>query len=182
MQTAQSGTSGGGSGTSGGDQAGPTREQMQAARDMSPEARREMIQGMVDRLAARLEENPSDTQGWMRLARSYRVLDKPEAAMKALKRASEVAPENVDVLARYARALREAAGQRQTDKSVELSRRILEIDGDHAEALWFVGLHAAREGDTDRARELLDKAIANLPDTPQTQELRRRADQIVGDG
>jgi cytochrome c-type biogenesis protein CcmH len=149
---------------------------------MSPEARQKMIQGMVDRLAKRLEDNPDNLQGWTRLARSYNVLGKPDKARRALKRASEIAPENVDVLAQYARAIRRAAGDQQTDKSIEVSRRILQIDSDHAEALWFVGVHEARQGNTEKARTLFDKALATLPDSPQTKELRRRAKEMVGDG
>lgn len=183
-QTAQQGGAGSGDGQGGesaGQPAGPTREQMAAAQDMSPEARQKMIRGMVDRLSDRLESNPNDVQGWLRLARSYRVLDKPEKARDALKRASEVAPENVQVLVRYARAIR-AVENKQTPRSLEIARRILELDQDHPEALWFVGLHEARQGNRDKARDLFDKALAKLPDTPQTEELRKRARRIVGEG
>lgn len=173
----------GGSDASGGGEAagsGPTREQMQAAQDMDPEARQAMIRNMVDRLAGRLEENPNDVEGWLQLARSYEVLGQPENARDALARAAEIAPENVEVLSRYARALRAAAGQRQTETSVEISRRIVELDPKNAEALWFVGVHHAAEGRLDKARELFDRALAQLPESPQTAELRKRADEIVG--
>ncbi len=159
---------------------GPSRERMQAARDMSPEERRAMIESMVGQLAARLEDNPDDLQGWLRLARSYTVLERPEQARDALARAVELAPENVEVLSRYARALRDAAGRRQTAKSVEVSQRILELDPKNPEALWFVGIHHASEGRRDKARALFDKALAQLPDSPQTEELRRRAKDLVG--
>jgi cytochrome c-type biogenesis protein CcmH len=177
---ASGGTAGAGAG--GGQPSGPTREQMQAAQDMSPEAREKMIQGMVDRLAKRLEDNPDNLQGWTRLARSYNVLGKPEKAREALKKATEIAPENVDLLAQYARAIRRAAGDKQTEKSIAVSRRILKLDQDNAEALWFVGVHEARKGNTEKARDLFDKALATLPDSPQTKELRRRAEEMVGDG
>ena len=49
---------------------GPTAEQMRDALNMSAEDRQEMIEGMVAGLAAKLEENPNDLQGWIRLARS----------------------------------------------------------------------------------------------------------------
>ena len=165
-----------------GSAAGPSREQMQAAREMAPEERQKMIRGMVDKLAARLEKQPDDVEGWLRLARSYNVLGKPEKARDALKRASEVAPRNVEVLARYARAIRRAAGQQQTPESLEVSRRILNIDSDHPEALWFLGVHAARSGNTGKARDLFNRALAVLPDSPQTAELRKRARDMVGDG
>jgi cytochrome c-type biogenesis protein CcmH len=63
--------------------AGPNAQDLSAAQSMSPEERQAMIRGMVDRLAARLEQQPDDKEGWARLARAYDVLgetDKAEAA------------------------------------------------------------------------------------------------------
>ena len=70
---------------------GPAREDVEAAAGMSAGDRAEMIRGMVARLAERLEENPEDVQGWIMLARSYRVLDQPEKAREALRRARAAA-------------------------------------------------------------------------------------------
>jgi cytochrome c-type biogenesis protein CcmH len=69
---------------------GPTREDMKAAQEMSPEDRQAMIRSMVQRLADRLEENPNDKQGWIRLARAYEVLGEKEKAKKARERAAAV--------------------------------------------------------------------------------------------
>ncbi|MBT3905482.1 MAG: c-type cytochrome biogenesis protein CcmI [Rhodospirillaceae bacterium] len=69
---------------------GPTQEDMKAAQEMSSEDRQAMIRSMVQRLADRLEENPNDKQGWMRLARAYEVLGEKEKAKKARERAAAV--------------------------------------------------------------------------------------------
>lgn len=53
---------------------GPTREDMNAAAQMSPEDRQEMIHNMVQGLLKRLKENPNDLNGWVMLERSYRVM------------------------------------------------------------------------------------------------------------
>lgn len=63
---------------------GPSREQMEAAKGIPPAQQDEMIQGMVDRLAARLEANPRDAEGWIRLMRSRMVMNQPDAARTAL--------------------------------------------------------------------------------------------------
>jgi cytochrome c-type biogenesis protein CcmH len=42
-----------------------------------------MIRGMVERLAARLKENKSDLDGWLRLIRSYAVLKETDKAQDA---------------------------------------------------------------------------------------------------
>ncbi|PKP77151.1 MAG: c-type cytochrome biogenesis protein CcmI [Alphaproteobacteria bacterium HGW-Alphaproteobacteria-3] len=43
-----------------------------------------MIRGMVEGLAARLAEDPDDLDGWLRLIRSYRVLNEPAMAREAV--------------------------------------------------------------------------------------------------
>ena len=70
-------------------QPGPSREQMEAAQEMTAEDRDAMIRGMVERLANRLKENPDDLAGWTRLERAYRVLGdtaKADAAAAEIKR------------------------------------------------------------------------------------------------
>jgi cytochrome c-type biogenesis protein CcmH len=42
-----------------------------------------MARGMVERLAARLEANPRDADGWIRLMRSYMVMNEPDRASQA---------------------------------------------------------------------------------------------------
>jgi len=64
-------------------QPGPTSEDVAAAQTMTPQDRTAMIEGMVGRLAARLKDNPSDVEGWLRLIRSYTVLGKADAAAEA---------------------------------------------------------------------------------------------------
>ncbi len=66
---------------------GPSAEDMAAAREMTPEEQAEMISGMVEGLAARLEEQPNDLEGWIMLIRSYGVLERPDEAKAAVDRA-----------------------------------------------------------------------------------------------
>jgi cytochrome c-type biogenesis protein CcmH len=66
---------------------GPTREQMEAARAIPPSQQDAMVTAMVERLAARLRQNPRDADGWIRLMRSRMVLREPQAAADALRSA-----------------------------------------------------------------------------------------------
>lgn len=63
---------------------GPTPEQLAAASSIPPQQQDEMVQGMVQRLADRLEANPKDADGWIRLMRSRMVLGETDAAGAAL--------------------------------------------------------------------------------------------------
>ena len=64
---------------------GPTTGDMAAAGDMSEGDRQDMIRGMVDGLAAQLQEDPDNLEGWLRLVRSYSVLGDKEKAAEALR-------------------------------------------------------------------------------------------------
>jgi cytochrome c-type biogenesis protein CcmH len=55
-----------------------------AAGDMTASQRAEMIGGMVERLAARLQQNGDDVDGWLRLVRAYMVLGQPDKAKQAV--------------------------------------------------------------------------------------------------
>jgi cytochrome c-type biogenesis protein CcmH len=60
---------------------------MRQAETMAPAERQAMIRSMVDRLAERLEKNPRDPEGWIRLARARQVLGDAAAAKTAMRRA-----------------------------------------------------------------------------------------------
>jgi cytochrome c-type biogenesis protein CcmH len=63
---------------------GPTAEDVAAAQDLSQDDRQAMIRGMVDSLAARLEDDPKNIEGWLRLVRSYAVIGERDKAQAAL--------------------------------------------------------------------------------------------------
>ena len=84
---------------------GPTAEDVAAASEMTQEQRDDMIAGMVAGLAARLEEQPNDPDGWVMLVRSYATLGQPDKARTAYDTAVEI----FDGDARVLQALRTQA-------------------------------------------------------------------------
>ena len=60
-------------------------DQLAAASSIPPSQQDQMVQGMVERLAARLKANPKDADGWIRLMRSRMVLGQKDQARDALK-------------------------------------------------------------------------------------------------
>ncbi|WP_417834092.1 c-type cytochrome biogenesis protein CcmI [Thalassospira xiamenensis] len=81
---------------------GPSREDMEAAAEMSPEERQEMILGMVSQLADKLAENPENPEGWARLIRAYMVIGQPDQAKQAYDNARQVFSDDTDLLTRFA--------------------------------------------------------------------------------
>jgi len=66
---------------------GPSAADVAAAQNMSPADRQAMIEGMVQKLAARLAQQGDDLAGWLRLVRAYTVLNRKDDALAALARA-----------------------------------------------------------------------------------------------
>lgn len=63
---------------------GPNAADVEAAANLSPEQRQQMIEGMVASLAEKLKATPADADGWARLIRSYMVLGRTADARAAL--------------------------------------------------------------------------------------------------
>jgi cytochrome c-type biogenesis protein CcmH len=62
---------------------GPTNADVKAALKMTKRDRNKMIRSMVDRLAAKMSENPNDKDGWVRLEQAYRVIGETALANEA---------------------------------------------------------------------------------------------------
>lgn len=84
---------------------GPTQEQLAAASSLRPAEQQELAEGMVARLAARLEAEPGDVDGWIMLMRSYQALGRAAEARRTLSRALAANPRERDRLEDAARTL-----------------------------------------------------------------------------
>ncbi len=71
---------------------GPSQEQLKAASGMTPGQQREMAEGMVASLEAKLKANPANTDGWVMLMRSRQSLGQGDRAKKALADAKAANP------------------------------------------------------------------------------------------
>jgi cytochrome c-type biogenesis protein CcmH len=73
---------------------GPDAAALEAAQDMSPEERSQMVRGMVDGLAARLATDGGPAADWARLIRALGVLGETERASAILAEAQQVFASN----------------------------------------------------------------------------------------
>jgi cytochrome c-type biogenesis protein CcmH len=67
----------------------------------SEENQEAFIRNMVDRLAARMEKNPSDLEGWLKLGRSYKVLGEYNKAARAYEKALALSPDDPEIRKLY---------------------------------------------------------------------------------
>ena len=99
----------------------------------------EQVEAMVERLAAKMRENPEDAEGWKLLGRSYSVLGRFNEAADAYAKAAVRAPRDAQLLADFADTLAMARGQSLEGEPEKLVHRALEIDPDNLKALALAG-------------------------------------------
>ena len=78
----------------------PSQAQIDAAQALPADQQQAMIQGMVERLAERLRQNPDDPDGWVRLIKSRMVMGAKDAAVSDLQSALAAFPDQPETRAR----------------------------------------------------------------------------------
>ena len=96
------------------------------------------VERMVAGLAARLEKDPNNQEGWVMLGRSYRVMRRFPEAAQAYDRAGQLVQDNPKLLAEYADAIIAGTGSFE-GKPMELINRAIKLDPDNVEAHWLLG-------------------------------------------
>ncbi|WP_428409108.1 c-type cytochrome biogenesis protein CcmI [Hyphococcus sp.] len=143
------------------------RARVQMAADMSPEDRAQMISGMVEGLAARLEDNPDDLEGWTMLGRSYAVMGDYEKSAAAYDRAIALSPEDPNLHVNRIQALMsalDAKGEPMNEEAEAAVEALASLNRDHPFALYFQGLAASQKGDAEAAREYWSRLVAMMPE------------------
>ncbi len=177
-------SAGAGGGSNGGAAApGPSAADVKAAQEMTEAERIEFIRSMVGRLAARLEDNPDDVQGWIRLARSYSVLGEKTKSRTAYARAAELAPDDAAVLAAYADSILAESGPQAMGSAefMRIMRTLLALDPNNRVALWHVGQAEYAAGNRTAAAAYWRRLLAQLaPESADYARVKARLDALKG--
>jgi cytochrome c-type biogenesis protein CcmH len=123
---------------------------------------------------------PSDAQGWIERARTDQGQGRTEDALAALKEGNAAFPGNLPLLEAYMNAL---AGGLKDDKPtpefVVVATQVNALDGREPDALWYLGIAAADNGDRFRAASYWTKLLAVLPSgDPQRAVVQHRLDAL----
>jgi cytochrome c-type biogenesis protein CcmH len=153
-----------------------------AVAKLPPAEREAKIRSMVERLAARLEAQPNDLDGWLMLGRSYRTLGEGVKAAAAYSRAATLAPKDVKVLLAYGESLLalKAPDDRLPKAFIGVMNEIRNLEPDNPVALYFLGIAEVEAGNRDAAAALWRRVLDRMPpDAPERRELERRIDDLT---
>ena len=152
---------------------GPDQADIAAANEMTEKERSVMIEGMVSRLAEKLEENPSDVEGWRRLGRAYEVLGRPADAVSAMVSAADAAPQDADQQIAGLQTIMTSGLDRQyITQASRLIERATPLAPGRLDLLFLRGHIAKLAGNNNKARELWQSLLQQLPaDSPFANDL-----------
>jgi cytochrome c-type biogenesis protein CcmH len=143
------------------------------------------IDKMVAGLAAKLENEPDNLQGWAMLARSYKTMRRPAEAERAYEKAFALVEQDPQLLADYADLLASKTGD-LSGRPEQLIAKALTLDPDHLQSLWLAGTAAFNRADYAKAVQHWQRAQRQLP--PESEDARmlagivEEAQQKMGSG
>ncbi len=143
----------------------PDTAAMEAASTMPEGAQKDMIAGMVGKLATRLLTEPGDVDGWMRLGRAYVVMGDRDKAADAYDHAVALKPDEVGIRLQAIEGL--LSGLKPDaplpPRAVVLLRQVERIAPEEPEVLWYLGIVAARDAHPTDAKQYWTRLLAKLP-------------------
>jgi cytochrome c-type biogenesis protein CcmH len=123
----------------------------------------DQIRASAEELAARLQSNPGDGEGWATLARSYNVLGRFNEAATAYEKAVSLLPADAQLLADYADALAMSQGQKLAGKPFGIIQQALKADPANLKALALAGTAAFERKDYRGAVGYWEKVVQGAP-------------------
>lgn len=142
-------------------------QQVQTFQSQTVQQQAASIEDMIVNLAARLQQQPDDLEGWTMLARTYNILERYREAETAYENVLRLGGEDAGVLTDYADAMVMANDGTFTGQSGALLTRALELDPDNVKALWLAGHWKNQSGAYAEAIRYWQKAALLLPDDGQ---------------
>ncbi len=138
----------------------------------------------INKLQARLKENPEDLNTWYLLARTCASVNRFDDAYQALKELSKRMPDNADIIADMADMLSAANGKVITPEAEKLLHDALKLDPNQWKALALLAIHSwDKERYADAARyweRLLSVVPPDFPDREQIQSNINEAKRLSG--
>ena len=144
----------------------------------------QQLETLVERLAAKMRENPDEPEGWRLLGRSYAALNRFPEAVDAYAKALARKPRDPDLLTDMADVLAMSRPERLQGEPEKLVLRALEIDPEHLKALALAGTAAFERKDYARAerywRRMLPLVAAGSEDEKQIRGSIEEARSLAG--
>ncbi|MBF0561363.1 MAG: c-type cytochrome biogenesis protein CcmI [Alphaproteobacteria bacterium] len=152
----------------------------QAERANMTEAEADHMSGLVSKLAARLATDPSDTEGWIMLARSYQTLGRYADAADAYRKAIEHGRNTAETLANFGEMATLAGDGTISETARSAFLAAYRADNKEPRAQYYLGEAAAQDDHPQRAIAIWRDLVRNsAPGAPWLPTLKERIEGIA---
>jgi len=122
------------------------------------------MSAVVESLAARLDSNPDDIEGWRMLGRSYMTLGDYGRAVQAYERVVQLdSGQNAQSLVELGEAMLADSGQNLGPRIVALFENALVLEPSNPAALFWGGIGAFNRGDRSLAADRWERLLGTNP-------------------
>jgi cytochrome c-type biogenesis protein CcmH len=140
------------------------------------------LDDVIESLAARLEANPDDLNGWKMLGRSYMSTGNYAAAAEAFDKAMQLeAGQDATTLVALGEALLAGSGESISGRIAALFENALAIDPNNPQALFYGGIGAFNRGDQAVAADRWERLLSLNPPAEIEGILRQRIAEWRGE-
>ena len=140
------------------------------------------VNQMVASLAARLQQQPDDVDGWAMLGRSYMTLGNYTEAARAYDRAVQLeSAQNAQTLVALGVALVEGNQRQITARAVSMFENALAIEPNNPEALFWGGISAYQSGNPSLAADRWELLLGTNPPEQVRDVLQERIAEWRGE-
>ena len=162
-----------------------SKEQIAAMQALTPEQQRAAVEGMVSRMADRIErETPNDAAAWARLARMHATMGHWRDAEIVLGRALDIDPANATWWAQMGVTRLAVADGALTETVRDAFTTALRHDPGEPVALWHLGLAAVQAGALTEARafwvQLREQFVDGSPEYTRAARALAELDAMTG--
>ncbi len=139
------------------------------------------LQAMISQLQAKLATDPTNTDGWMTLGRTYMVEESFAEAEQAYSKLLSLQPDNAEFMLLKADAMAMRAGGTISGEPETLILAALEKEPENFTGLWLAGMVAREHGDTEKALQYWNKLKGLLaPDSADMTSLEQLIAEVSG--
>ena len=140
------------------------------------------VDDMMTSLAARLQENPNDLDGWKMLGRSYFQMQNYPDAIAALEKAVQIeGSANGSTLADLGEAILMSDPQTILGRAGQLFENALALEPSNPKALFYSGMAAVQRGNNALAADRWEALLATSPPPNVQVILRQRIAELRGE-
>jgi cytochrome c-type biogenesis protein CcmH len=129
------------------------------------------IDAMTSELKQKLAANPDNLQGWLLLGRSYAALAQEEKSSQAFARATQLAPDDADVLLDYAESIARLRNDSFAGEPEQIIDRALLLDPDSLRGRILKGIVFFQQDQREHALAVWQPLYLDQTNTQEEREL-----------